>query len=397
LTLAVLVGVNTEMTHALLNTYARSPVSFVRGEGPWLIDADGRRYLDAITGIGVTSLGHAHPELIDALTTQAQTLWLAGNGSRVPEQAALADALCAKAQMDGAFFCNSGVEATECAFKLARLNGHARGIARPQIVVMQNAFHGRTLAGLSATDSVKVQAGYGPLVEGFLRVPFNNIAALEGLIERGDVAAVLLECVQGEGGIVPADRDYLHAVRALCDAHGWLLIADEVQSGFCKTGHWFAYQHFALKPDVVPLAKALGNGYPIGACLARGAAAKLFTPGAHGSTFGGSPLACAVALKVLELLEREDCCARAKRHGERLAQALRAITAQRTDVVAVRQVGLMIGVEFTEPQPTLKDRALAHGVLLNVTRERTLRMLPPLILSDAELDHLIQRLGAILQ
>jgi len=381
--------------NALLNTYARSPLSFVRGSGPYLFDAHGQRYLDAICGIGVTSLGHARPELNEALGAQANALWLAGNGSLVPQQAALAERLCALADMDGAFFCNSGAEATECAFKLARLHGHARGIAAPKIVVMENAFHGRTLACLSATDSAKVQAGYAPLTEGFIRVPFNDLDALRTLIERADIAAVLLECVQGEGGIVPATPAYLAGVRELCDHAGWLMIADEVQSGFCKTGSWFAYQHFGVLPDVVPLAKALGNGYPIGACLARGEAAKLFKPGSHGSTFGGSPLACAVALRVLDLLESERCNERAKTQGARLARALREMLAGREDVVAVRQVGLMIGVEFNHEMSGLKARALENGLLLNVTRERVMRLLPPLNLSESEFVQLIDKLKGV--
>lgn len=381
--------------NALLNTYARSPLSFVRGSGPYLFDAHGQRYLDAICGIGVTSLGHARPELNEALGAQANALWLAGNGSLVPQQAALAERLCALADMDGAFFCNSGAEATECAFKLARLHGHARGIAAPKIVVMENAFHGRTLACLSATDSAKVQAGYAPLTEGFIRVPFNDLDALRTLIERADIAAVLLECVQGEGGIVPATPAYLAGVRELCDHAGWLMIADEVQSGFCKTGSWFAYQHFGVLPDVVPLAKALGNGYPIGACLARGEAAKLFKPGSHGSTFGGSPLACAVALRVLDLLESERCNERAQTQGARLARALREMLAGREDVVAVRHVGLMIGVEFNHEMSGLKARALENGLLLNVTRERVMRLLPPLNLSESEFVQLIDKLKGV--
>lgn len=383
-------------TSALLNTYARSNLSFIRGEGPYLFDTDGVRYFDAICGIGVTSLGHARPELNAVLTEQAHSLWLAGNGSVVLQQQALAEKLITLAQMDGVFFGNSGAEATECAFKLARLHGHARGIAEPKIVVMENAFHGRTLACLSATDSAKVQAGFGPLVEGFIRVPFNDIAALEALSAREDVAAVLLECIQGEGGIVPATVAYLHAVRKLCDAQNWLFIADEVQSGFCKTGSWFAYQHFGVLPDVVPIAKAIGNGYPIGACMARGAAAKLFKPGNHGSTFGGSPLACAVGLKVLELLESEQCNARATRQGQQLGEALREIVRGRDDVVAVRQIGLMIGVEFNRDMAWLKQHALNHQLLLNVTRERVMRLLPPLILSDAQLQELIDKLRAVL-
>jgi len=383
-------------TQALLNTYARSDVRFVRGDGPYLYDDSARRYLDAICGIGVTSLGHAHPALNAALADQAALLWLAGNGSRVPNQARLAQRLCELAEMDGAFFCNSGAEATECAFKLARLHGHQRGMASPKIVVMQNAFHGRTLACLSATDSAKVQAGFGPLVEGFLRVPFNDLDALAALRERDDIAAVLLECVQGEGGIVIASRDYLHGVRALCDQHSWLMMVDEVQSGFCKTGSWFAYQHFGVSPDVVPLAKALGNGFPIGACLARGAAAELFKPGKHGSTFGGSPLACAVGSKVLELLESSACNARAVQQGERVAAHLREITAGRADVLAVRHLGLMVGVEFDRDMGWLKDHALAHGLLLNVTRERVMRLLPPLILDEPQLTELCEKLSAVL-
>lgn len=377
------------MNH-LMNTYARMPVELVRGEGAWLIDRSGRRFLDTTTGIGVCSLGHGHPELASVIAQQAVLLIHAANLTRIPEQEALADELCRVSGMDAAFFCNSGAESLECAFKLARLHGHQRGIDQPAILVTEGAFHGRTLACLSATDSDKVQKGFEPLVNGFHRVPFDDLAAAEkAMTENRNIVAVLVEPIQGEGGVaVPADG-YLAGLRKACDQHDALMMLDEVQTGVGKTGAWFACQHESVLPDVMSCAKALGNGVPIGACVARGAAAGLFQPGKHGSTYGGNPLACRTALKVLEIMARDGLIERAHKAGARVRTALRTALADHPGVVEIRGKGLMIGIEFDRPCGALRDRALERDVLLNVTRDRVVRLLPPLIASDEELDLMV--------
>lgn len=375
-----------------MQTYSRSPVRFVRGEGAWLYTSDGARVLDAISGIGVTSLGHAHPELNAVLAEQAARIWLPGNGAIVDLQDQLAARLCALASMDGAFFCNSGAEATECAIKLARLHGHQRGLAEPLIVVASGAFHGRTLGCMAATDNPKITAGFGPLPAGFKRVDFGNVAALEQAVDDPQVVAVLLETIQGEGGVQLPPPGYLAALRELTAARGQLWLADEVQCGIAKTGAWFAYQHAGLIPDVVPVAKALANGLPVGACLARGVAATLFKPGQHGSTFGGGALACAVALAVLEIIERDQLRARAAVVGERIVSALRERLAGVRGVREIRGQGLMIGIELDRPAAALKAQCLDAGLWINITRDHVVRLLPPLILSDEQAQLLIETL-----
>lgn len=382
----------------VMNTYARLPVRLVRGEGVWLIDDTGRRYLDAMTGIGVCSLGHAHPDVTAAIVDQASRLLHAANIAHLPLQEALADRLAALSGLDQAFFCNSGAEALECAFKLARLHGHARGIDQPQTVVVSQSFHGRTLACLSATDSAKVQAGFEPLVPGFLRTPFDDAAAVARLAEaRDDIAAVLVEPIQGEGGVVVPHRGYLAELRRICDQHGWLLIADEVQTGIGKTGDWFACDDEAIRPDVMALAKALGNGVPIGACLARRSVGELFTPGKHGSTYGGNPLACRAGLSVLEVMARDDLLTRCRAMGERLRSGLRQALAGTGCVKEVRGRGLMVGVELDRPCGTLVTDALAAGVILNVTRETTIRLLPPLIIEAPEVDRIVATIADLVR
>jgi acetylornithine aminotransferase len=373
-------------TAHLMNTYARMPLELARGEGAWLIDRSGQRFLDTTTGIGVCSLGHAHPELAAVIAEQSVLLIHAANLTRITEQEDLADRLAEISGMDNAFFCNSGAESLECAFKLARLHGHRRGIDEPRIVVTEGAFHGRTLACLSASDSDKVQKGFEPLVSGFHRVPYNDLDAMRATVSTDDrVAAVLVEPIQGEGGVVVPDDGYLTELRALCDQHQVLLMLDEVQTGIGKTGAWFASQHEQVRPDVISCAKALGNGVPIGACLASGEAAGLFQPGKHGSTYGGNPLACRTALKVLEIMQRDQLLQRAASAGKKILVDLRAALADTDCVVDIRGKGLMIGIEFDRPCSELRERALARNVLMNVTRDRVVRLLPPLIASNEEL------------
>ena len=374
-----------------MNTYGRQPVAFERGEGPWLWDTDGKRYLDALCGIGVTGLGHAHPKVSAAICDQASTLMHTSNIYQIDLQSQLADRLCALSGMDNAFFCNSGLEANEAALKLARLYGHSRGIDEPAVIVMENSFHGRSLAMISASGSRKVQAGFEPLVKGFVRVPFDDIEAI-GNVTRNlhNVVAVMVEPVQGEGGVRVPSPDYLRQLREICDQNGWLLMLDEVQTGTGRTGKLFAFQHSGILPDVLMVAKGLGNGLPIGACLASGPAAGLFKPGNHGTTFGGNPLACRTGLTVLQTIEEENLMARAVALGARITDAIRA--AGRGSVRQVRNHGLMIGVELDRPCGELVALAIAEGLLINVTAERVVRMLPPLILSDEEADELVARL-----
>ncbi len=382
----------------LIPSYTRQPVAFVRGEGAWLWDTEGRRYLDAVSGIAVCGLGHAHPAVAAALAEQAATLIHTSNLYRIPLQEELALRLTALAGMDNAFFCNSGAEANEAAIKIARLHGRSRRLEVPTVVVTEGGFHGRTLATLSASGNRKVQAGFEPLVQGFVRVPYGDLEALSVVAaNRRDVVALLIEPIQGEAGVVVPPPGYLSGARALCDAHGWLLIADEVQTGLCRTGRWFGCMHEGVVPDVMTLAKSLGNGVPIGACLARGAAAELIQPGSHASTFGGNPLACRAALAVLAVLESEGLERRAAALGEALMSELRAALVRAGGpVLEVRGRGLMIGMVLDRPGADLPGRALELGLLVNATGERVLRLLPPLVLSDAEAAELVKRVTALL-
>jgi acetylornithine/N-succinyldiaminopimelate aminotransferase len=385
------------MTH-LMNTYKRQDVAFVRGEGAWLEDTEGRRYLDALTGIAVCGLGHAHPRVTRAVAAQAGAVMHTSNLYRIPEQERLADRLCALSGMDRVFFSNSGAEANEAAIKIARLYGHKRDVARPAIIVMEGSFHGRTMATLTATGSRKVQAGFEPLLTGFLRAPFDDIAAVEQIAANtGDIVAVLVEPVLGEGGIVIPDPQYLTTLRRLCDEHGWLLMLDEVQTGNGRTGRLFAYQHTDIVPDVVTTAKGLGNGVPIGACLARGEAAETFAPGNHGSTFGGNPLVCAAANAVLDALEQDGLMTRASALGERIVSGLRERLKGCNAVREVRGIGLMIGIELHEPCGHLVAAGLEAGVLINVTRDNVVRLLPALTMTDTEADELVARVAGVVQ
>jgi acetylornithine aminotransferase len=372
------------MSH-LMNTYSRIPVAFTHGEGVWVWDSSGKKYLDALAGIAVNTLGHANPRLTRAISEQASRLIHASNLYRITEQERAADMLAEISGMDSVFFCNSGCEANEAAIKLARLHGHGKGVDGPSIVVMDKAFHGRTLATLSATGNKKVQVGFEPLVSGFVRVALNDIDAVRRVArEDKSVVAVLVEPIQGEGGINLTTMQYLWELREICDRHGWLLMVDEVQCGLGRTGKWFVYQHAGIEPDVVLLAKGLASGVPIGACLARGAAAAVFKPGTHGSTFGGNPLACAAALATLQAIEDEHLMENAARVGSVLLSGLREGLAGRPGVVEVRGQGLMIGVELDRPCGELVGQALEAGLLINVTMDNVVRLLPPLVMGEAE-------------
>ena len=378
------------MNDHLMNTYARMPVAFERGEGAWLWDEEGRRYLDAVSGLGVTGLGHAHPRVAETIADQARQLIHTANLARIPWQEKLADRLAEISGLDRAFIANSGTEAVECALKIIRLFGHDKGLENPGVIVMENSFHGRTLAALSATGSRKVQAGFEPLVGGFVRVPFNDSAAIRKIASRpNEVAAVLLEPIQGEAGIVVGGDDYLRELRQICDENGWLLALDEIQSGLCRTGKWYAHQHASIVPDILTTAKALANGFPIGACIAGGAAADLLTPGRHGSTFGGNPLACRTACTVLDIMKEENLPERAEVTGKRMLEAFQQRLSQRGDVKTIRGRGLMIGIEMNREIDHLKDRALEQGLIINVTRSKVIRLLPPLIIDDEQAEAIV--------
>ena len=386
------------MSGTLMATYKRLPISFQRGEGAWIWDTDGKRYLDALSGIAVCGLGHAHPAVSKALCKQAGELLHTSNLYTIPLQEQLGEALTRLSGLERVFFSNSGAEANEAAIKIARLYGHRRGIVNPNIVVMEQSFHGRTLATLSATGNRKVQAGFEPLVKGFIRVPYGDMESLESVAKKGnDVVAVLVEPIQGEGGInIPAD-DYLNQLRTLCDRQEWLLMLDEIQTGMGRSGRLFSFQHNGILPDVMSLAKGLGNGFPIGACLAGGPAAAVFAPGNHGSTFGGSPLACAVGLAVIETIENENLAARAEELGARILSGLADALQGTAGVEEIRGQGLLIGIELDRPCAELVGLALEQGLLINVAADRVVRLLPPLILSDEQADQLIETLSKLLQ
>ncbi|MBK1654791.1 aspartate aminotransferase family protein [Allochromatium vinosum] len=385
------------MSEPLMATYNRLPVTFDRGEGVWLWDTNGKRYLDALSGIAVCGLGHAHPAVRDALCEQAGRLIHTSNIYGVAEQERLGALLTEQAGMDRVFFANSGAEANEAAIKLARLHAHRRGIENPAILVAEHSFHGRTLATLSATGNRKVQAGFEPLVQGFVRVPYDDLDAIEtAATNRPNIVAILIEPIQGEGGIRLPSDDYLVRLREICDRSGWLLMLDEIQTGMGRTGRLFAFQHAGIQPDVVTLAKGLGNGMPIGACLAHGAAAEVFSPGSHGSTFGGNPLACRVGRAVLETLIDENLTENAAAQGAYLLDSLRAALRETHGLVEIRGRGLMVGIELDRPCGELVGRALDAGLLINVTAERVIRLLPPLIIDRAQIDELVATLTGLI-
>jgi len=379
-------------------TYNRLPVQFTKGEGIWLWDSEHRQYLDAVSGIAVCGLGHAHPAVTQALCEQAATLVHTSNLYGITLQAQLADRLCELSGMERAFFCNSGAEANEAAIKIARLYGHSENITCPAIIVMEQSFHGRTMATLTATGNRRIQAGFEPLVRGFIRVPYNDLDAIRTVARNNrDTVAVLVEPVQGEGGINVPDAGYLDGIREICDANGWLMMLDEIQTGIGRTGEWFAWQHGSARPDVITLAKALGNGVPIGACLARGTAAEVMQPGKHGTTFGGNPLACRAAIAVLETITAKGLVLRAAELGQRMRAGFAASLADLDGVSDIRGLGLMIGIELSRPCGELVGRALQCGLLINVTAERVVRLLPPLITTDKQADMIVQQVSDLIR
>jgi len=385
------------MSH-VMNTYARLPVAFERGEGAWLWDTNGKRYLDALAGIAVCGLGHSHPRLTAVLREQVGRLVHTSNLYEITLQERLADRLARISGMESVFFCNSGCEANEAAIKLARYYGHQKNIEAPAIVVMEKAFHGRTIATLSATGSRKVQAGFEPLVSGFVRVPFDDLEAVRRVAESNrSVIAIMVELIQGEGGINVCHADYLHGLRRICDERGWLLILDEVQSGMGRTGTWFAFQHSGVAPDIMTLAKGLGNGIPIGACLASGTAAKLFKPGSHGSTFGGNPFACAAAIETLAIIEEQGLMQNAVAMGETLRDSFRTRLAGKPGVLDIRGQGLMIGIELAQQCGELVQRALEAGLLINVTADTVIRLLPPLNFTREQGEMLVDTLVPLVE
>jgi acetylornithine aminotransferase len=384
------------MSH-VMNTYARQPVAFVRGEGVWLWDEAGKKYLDALAGIAVNTLGYAHPRLTKALTERIRSGVIhTSNLWRIPDQEAAADRVAEITGLDEVFFCNSGLEANEAAIKVARKYGHERGIAEPAIIVLEKAFHGRSLATLSATGSRKVQAGFEPLVSGFVRVPLNDLEAVRQVAEHNrNIAAVMIEPIQGEGGINVSRLEYLRGLYEICKKHDWLFISDEVQCGLGRTGKWFVYQHAGFMPDVVPLAKGLGSGVPVGACVVGGRAKGVFKPGNHGSTFGGNPLAMTAVVTTIDTIKEEGLMERAARVGEMIRSELKKHNL--SGVTEIRGMGSMIGVELARPCGELVLQALEAGLVLNVTADNVVRMLPPLVMSEAEGRVVVERLAPLLK
>ncbi|MGZ8225838.1 MAG: acetylornithine/succinylornithine family transaminase [Methylococcaceae bacterium] len=386
------------MTSHIMPTYKRLPIAFDRGEGAWLWDENNNRYLDALSGIAVCNLGHAHPAVHKAICEQSGKLLHTSNIYNIPVQERLADKLIEKSGMDNVFFCNSGAEANEASIKLARKYGHELGIDRPAVIVMEKSFHGRTLATLSATGNNKVQEGFEPLVDGFIRVPYNDIQAIEQAIaQNSNVVAVLVEPIQGEGGVNIPASDYLNRIRSLCDQHHLLMMLDEIQTGIGRTGKFLCFQHNAILPDVCSLAKALGNGVPIGACLARGKAAQILTAGNHGSTFGGNPLACSAALAVLETLDQDNLIAAAEQKGAAIFSGFIEKLQHNPHVADIRHKGMMIGIDLDSPCAELVQSALAKHLLINVTNEKTIRLLPPLIMGEQQIKQLVDTLSTLIE
>lgn len=378
---------------ALITCYNPMPVTFTHGEGVWLYDEQGKAYLDGLSGIAVCGLGHAHPDVTKTIQEQAAKLIHTSNGYHIKAQELLAAKLTQMAGMDQVFFANSGAEANEAAIKLTRLFGHKKGIETPSIIVMERAFHGRTMATLTASGSRKVQAGFEPLVPGFIRAPFNDLDAIHTIAaNREDVVAVMIEPIQGEGGIYPAEEGYLRDLAKLCEQHDWMLILDEIQTGNGRTGKLFACMHYNIQPDILTTAKGLGNGMPIGACLMSKRAKDLFKPGNHGSTFGGNPLACATALTVLEVIERDKICEQVTKNSGLLMDKLISNLGEHPNVKAIRGKGFMIGIELDKPANDMREIGLANGLLFNITNDTVVRLLPPLTITEDEIDELVKRL-----
>lgn len=381
-----------------MNTYMRLPVTFVKGKGVWLWDDQGKRYLDALAGIAVCSLGHCHPKLVKAISEQAGMLIHTSNLYRIDKQEKLAHKLSLLSGMNKAFFCNSGAEANEAAIKLARLYGHNKGIDFPTIIVMEQSFHGRTMATLTASGSRKVQAGFEPLLTGFARVPFNDLEAITQVAAHNkNIVAILVEPYQGEGGINVPQVNYLKGLRQICDKNGWLLMLDEVQCGVGRSGKWFAFQHSGIVPDVITLAKGLGSGVPIGACLAGNIAGEVFKPGNHASTFGGNPLACTAAITTLNVIEEEDLMSNAMEQGDFMRKTFQTQLEDVEDVMEIRGQGLMIGIELSKPCGDLVKDALKKKLLINVTLDKVIRLLPSLVLKRSEAEQMVNTVSTLIR
>ncbi len=386
------------MESYIMPTYTRLAVTFERGEGAWLWDENNQRYLDALSGIAVCNLGHTHPVVHEAICQQSAKLLHTSNLYNIASQEKLADKLTKMSGMTNVFFSNSGAEANEAAIKLARKFGHEKGISTPEIIVFDKSFHGRTLATLSATGNAKIQQGFEPLVEGFVRVPYNDIDAIKkALADNTSIVAILVEPIQGEGGVNIPAPNYLNQIRALCDQYDILMMLDEIQTGIGRTGKFLAFQHNSIIPDVCTLAKALGNGVPIGACLAHGKAANLFTAGNHGSTFGGNPLACSAALAVLTTLTESDLITQAGEKGDMICAAFHEKLYSNPHIVNIRHLGLMIGIELDKPCSELVGKALSVGLLINVTQDKVIRLLPPLIIDKNQITQLVDTLSMLIQ
>ena len=385
------------MSDAVMNTYGRLDVAFDHGEGAWLVDQDGRRYLDALAGIGVVALGHANAKVAETITKQAGQVLHTSNLYQIPAQIELADKLADVSGMDNAFFANSGAEANECAIKIARLYGRQKGIEAPTIIVADASFHGRTLATLTASGSRKVQAGFEPLVNGFIRAPFNDLDAIRSMVKNKNIVAVMVEPIQGEGGIHVPDENYLKGLRDICDEQDWFLFLDEIQTGNGRTGTYFNYQQSDITPDLLTTAKGLGNGVPIGVCLAKGKAAEVFAPGNHGSTFGGNPFACAVGNTVVNEILGNDLPARAAELGERMLTQFKERLGNLNNVRDIRGKGLMLGIELDSPCGDLVNQALQKGLLINVTSDSVIRLLPPLVISNDEADQIVALVSELVE
>ncbi|WP_028487133.1 aspartate aminotransferase family protein [Thiomicrorhabdus chilensis] len=385
------------MSDHLMTTYARLPVTFEKGAGAILQDTNGKSYLDAVSGIAVCSLGHAHPAVAEAICEQSHQLIHTSNLYNVANQQKLSDRLTELSGMDRAFFCNSGAEANETALKIAKKFGHQKGIDNPAVIVMENSFHGRTMATLSATGNAKVHEGFTPLVEGFVRVPYDNVEAVKQHSDNANIVAILVEPVQGEGGVHVPKAGYLTELKAICEQNDWLLMLDEIQTGIGRTGKWFAFQHESVTPDVLTLAKALGNGVPIGCCLAKGKAADVLVPGNHGTTFGGNPLACAAGLAVLNIMEMHNYIPHVAKKGQTLLERFREELKDQSSVIEIRGKGYMIGIQLDRPCGELVTKALENGLLINVTRGDTVRLLPPFVMDTEQKEQLITQLTQLIR
>ena len=385
------------MSENLMNTYARLPVTFKKGDGAELTDTEGKKYIDAISGIAVCSLGHAHPAISEAISKQSHQLIHTSNLYHIETQQALADKLITLTNMDKVFFCNSGAEANETAIKIARKFGHSKNIDKPQIIVMQNSFHGRTMATLSATGNEKVHEGFHPLVEGFIRVNFDDIDAIKAQCENRNIVAILVEPVQGEGGVHVPKPGYLKAIREICNQQDWLMMLDEIQTGIGRTGKWFAHQHDEITPDVMTLAKALGNGMPIGACVANTKASSILVPGNHGTTFGGNALACATGLAVIEVMKTHNWVDTIAKKGEQLLARFQTELQNTDGIIDIRGKGYMIGIQLNRPCGELVAQSLEQGLLINVTRGDTIRLLPTFVMSTDQTNELVTKLSALVK